>query len=95
MTYRRSQAKGRIGAATGSLHHSHSNSESWDLSHVCSLHHSSWKCQLLNPLSQARYRTRKLMQTSQFLNLQSELQGELPENQVLYFLSFVSLRMHV
>ena len=25
-----------------------------DLSHVCNLHHSSWQCQILNPLSQAR-----------------------------------------
>ena len=26
----------------------------WDPSHVCDLHHSSWKRQILNPLSEAR-----------------------------------------
>ena len=25
-----------------------------DPSHVCNLHHSSWQCQILNPLSKAR-----------------------------------------
>ena len=25
-----------------------------DLSHVCNLHHSSWQCRILNPLSEAR-----------------------------------------
>ena len=25
-----------------------------DLSHICDLHHSSWQCQILNPLSKAR-----------------------------------------
>ena len=25
-----------------------------DLSHVCNLHHTSWQCQILNPLSKAR-----------------------------------------
>ena len=32
-----------------------------DLSHVCDLHHSSWQCQILNPLSKARGRTHILM----------------------------------
>ena len=26
----------------------------WNLSHVCDLHHSSWQCWVLNPLSEAR-----------------------------------------
>ena len=25
-----------------------------DLSHICDLHHSSWQCWILNPLSKAR-----------------------------------------
>ena len=35
------------------------------LSHVCNLHHSSWQCWFLNPLSEARDRTCVLMDTSQ------------------------------
>ena len=26
----------------------------WDPSHIFDLHHSSWQCQILNPLSEAR-----------------------------------------
>ena len=36
-----------------------------DLSHVCDLHHSSWQCWILNPLSKARDWTHVLMATSQ------------------------------
>ena len=32
-----------------------------DPSRVCDLHHSSWQCQILNPLSEARDRTLHLM----------------------------------
>ena len=32
-----------------------------DPSHICKLHHSSRQCRILNPLSEARYRTRVLM----------------------------------
>ena len=32
-----------------------------DLSHVCNLHHSSWQCWVLNPLSKAGDRTLNLM----------------------------------
>ena len=32
-----------------------------DPSHVCNLHHSSWQCQILNPLSETRDRTGHLM----------------------------------
>ena len=35
-----------------------------DPSHVCDLHHSSWQCQILNPLSEARDHTHTLMDTS-------------------------------
>ena len=33
-------------------------------SHVCDLHHSSWQCWFLNPLSEARDQTCILMDTS-------------------------------
>ena len=35
----------------------------WDLSHICDVHHSSWQCQILNPLSEAKDRTHILMDT--------------------------------
>ena len=35
-----------------------------DLSYVCYLHHSSQQCQIINPLSEARDRTRVLKDTS-------------------------------
>ena len=35
-----------------------------DPSHICSLHHSSWQCWILNPLSEARNQTSTLMETS-------------------------------
>ena len=38
---------------------------------ICDLHHSSWQCWILNPLSQARNQTHILMYTSQVLNLLS------------------------
>ena len=36
-----------------------------DLNHVCDLHHSSWQCWILSPLSEARDWTHILMETSQ------------------------------
>ena len=36
-----------------------------DLSHICDLHHSSWQCQILNPLSEAMNRSLILRDTSQ------------------------------
>jgi len=36
----------------------------WDPSLICDLDHSSWQCQILNPLSEARDQTRILMDTS-------------------------------
>ena len=38
-----------------------------DLSCVCNLHHSSWQCQILNPLGEARDQTYVLMDASQIL----------------------------
>ena len=35
-----------------------------DLSCVCDLHHSSWQCRILNPLSKARDGTYVLIDTS-------------------------------
>jgi len=40
-------------------------------SRICDLHHSSWQCQILNPLSEARDQTSILMDTSRVLNLLS------------------------
>ena len=45
------QARGLIGATAASLHYSHSNARSEP---PCDLHHSSWQCRILNPLSGAR-----------------------------------------
>ena len=52
---------GRIGAAATILHHSHSNMGS---NCICSLHHSSWQCRILNPLKEARDGIHILMDTS-------------------------------
>ena len=42
-----------------------------DPSLICNLHHSSWHCQILNLLSEARDGTHILMDTSQVNNLLS------------------------
>ena len=39
----------------------------WDLSCICDLPHSSWQCQILNPLSQAQDQTLVLMDNILFL----------------------------
>ena len=39
----------------------------WDPSCLCDLHHSSWQCWILNPLSEARDRTCVLMDASLLL----------------------------
>ena len=36
-----------------------------DSSHICDLHHSSWQCQILNPLREARGQTCILIDASQ------------------------------
>ena len=40
----------------------------WNSSCDCDLHHSSWQCQILNPLSKARDRTLILTDTSLVVN---------------------------
>ena len=49
--YEGSQARVRIGAVAASLHYSQAMS---DPSPVCDLHHSSQKCWILSPPSEAR-----------------------------------------
>ena len=53
---------------------SYSNTESKP---VCNLHHSSWQCRILNPLSKARDQTYILMDISQ---VTTEPQQELQES---------------
>ena len=60
--YGSSQARGQIGATAAGLQHSPCHARS---SRVCDLHHSSRQCQIPDPLSEARDRTRILMDTSQ------------------------------
>ena len=77
MAYGSSQARGWIGAAAASLHHSHSNTRLKprlspatqltappDLSCICDLHHSSQQHQIFNPQTEARDQTHILMDTS-------------------------------
>ena len=52
------QARGPIRAVASGLHQSHSMP---DLRCMYNLHYSSWQCWILNPLSEARDRTRNLM----------------------------------
>ena len=66
MAYGSSQARGQIRAMAATM---------WDPSHVCNLHHSSWQCQILNPLSETRNWTCNLMETS-FIS--AVLKWELP-----------------
>ena len=58
MAYGSSQAWGGIRTLAAGLHYSYS-----DIG--CKLHHSSWQCQILNPLSKARDQTRNLTVPSQ------------------------------
>ena len=60
--YGGSQARGLIGAVAASLHQSYSNARAQC---ICNLHDSSWQCQILNPLSEARDRTCNHMVPSQ------------------------------
>ena len=39
-----------------------------DPSHICDLHHSSWQCRILNPLSEARNWIHTLMVLSQIIS---------------------------
>ena len=61
-----SQAKGLIGAVAAGLHHSHSHSHARSEPRLrptpqLRLHHSSGRRRILNPLSEAKDRTRNLL----------------------------------
>jgi len=52
--YRGSQARRQIRAAAGATAKATvTATATWNPSRVCNLHHSSWQCQILNPLSKA------------------------------------------
>ena len=53
----------------------------WDLSHVCNLHHNSRQCQILDPLSEARGQTHILMVPS-WIRFRCTVTGP-PEVQVI------------
>ena len=59
--YGGSQARGQIGAAAYAIATTMPHPR-----HICNLHHSSWQCQILSSLSEARDRTRNLMVTPRF-----------------------------
>ena len=65
------QARGLIRAAAAGLHHSHSNTGSEPRLQPT---RQRW---ILNPLSEARERTRGLMETSQVRNLRWELREQI------------------
>ena len=58
--YGDSEARGRIGAVAAG----YATTTPPDPSHLCDLHHSSWQCRALNPLSEARDQTCVLMDAS-------------------------------
>ena len=62
--YGGSQPRDLTGAVAASLCHTTATTTR-DPSHSCDLHHSSRQCQILNPLSEARDRTRDPMAPSQ------------------------------
>ena len=65
MAYGGSQARVWIRVTTASLA---TATAIQDPSYVCDLHHSSWQCQILNPLSETRNGTCVLMETSRIRN---------------------------
>ena len=54
----------RLGVSIGAVAASLSQSQQLELNHICDLLHSSWQCQIRNPLSQARDQTFVLMDIS-------------------------------
>ena len=62
VAYKNSQGMGRIGAAILLAYAIATAMQ--DLSLVCELHHSSWQCRILDPMSEARDQTCILMDTS-------------------------------
>ena len=75
VAYERTQAKGQIWAAAGA-YATATVRATGNPSHVCNLHHSSWQCQILNPLSEARDGNGIHAVTSQFIS--TVPQRELP-----------------
>jgi len=72
----------------------------WDPSCICDLHHSSWQCQILNPLSEARDGTHNLMDIHQipyhwatWHELPLLLINQLPENSDLSALPLFFLQI--
>ena len=61
VAYGISLARGQMGAAAASLHHSTATP---DPSCNRNLHHSLWQCQILNSLSEARNQTHNLTETT-------------------------------
>ena len=74
MTYGNSKARGQIGTAAASLHHSHNNAGS-------DLHLSSRQCRILNPLREARDGTASSWTLVGFVT--SESQGEFSKRNFL------------
>ena len=66
--YVSSQARAQIGANITAVP---------DPSRVYDLHHSSWQCQIFNPLSKANFQIHVLMDTSWFHNLLSHNRNSL------------------
>ena len=58
----------RLGGGSELQLQAYTTATATDTSHLCDLHHSSWQCWILNPLSKTRDQTRILMVTSQVLN---------------------------
>ena len=63
MAYRSSQARGRI-KVTAVSPATATATATQDSSHVCDLYHSSWQCQIPDPLSEARDGNCSLIDTS-------------------------------
>ena len=62
VAYGNSQVRGGIGAVAATYT---TATATWDPSLIFQLYQSSWQCQILNPLNEARDQTRVLMDTSQ------------------------------
>ena len=72
--YGSSQARGQMNWSHSCLLAYTTATATWDLSHVCNLHHCSWQHQILKPLSGARDQTRILMHVPLNHNRNSALQ---------------------
>ena len=93
-TYGGSQARGVAAELELQLPACTTATETWDLSRVCHLHHSSCQCRILNPLSEARDRTSILMDTSPVLNPLSHSDKSLEYCFELRSLAYFSVMCH-